>query len=329
LTAAHSFAAADTAPQVASIMPALKTPREFAIASYSLLKASPTVYANLVKDMLALQFPDARDEPRLVMLRRAVEQALQAASPQKQPPLVDLLAASFNGQKQPVLYSFQRKNRLHMGIAVVREANGLFARNSNGQLFHVPQLANALSNLPGTITNGNTPQGLMSIIGSGTARNQWIGPTPHLESKVPFEAKLAYFRHEPESSDAPWSLAAYRQLLPASWANYEPFQEAYYAGQAGRDEIIVHGMTINPDYYKGESYYPAAPSAGCLVTYEVWDPSTGVLVKSDQLTLAKVFMQGGQEKGFLVIVELDDQDKAVSLEEVLSALKQAEARLAK
>jgi hypothetical protein len=229
-------------------------------------------------------------------------------------------------------------------VAVVRGADGQFVRNADGSLFHVAHLANAITNLPGTITNGNTPQGVFTIVGAGTATNKWIGPTPYLESKVPYEASVAEFEHrdvprtDAKSSSTgaeavandpanTWTEARYLDWLPTSWRQYTPMLEAYLAGQAGRDEMLIHGTTVSSSYYRGRSYYPGTPSAGCLVAMEAWDPQDGRLQSSDQLSLIKAFTRDGIDRGYLVVVELDDRLEPVTLAEILPELLAAEARI--
>jgi hypothetical protein len=234
----------------------------------------------------------------------------------------------------PVIYSFQRKDRARFGLAVVRGANGKFVRNADGSIFNIAHLAMALSNLPGTITNGNTPQGLFTIVGSGTATNPWIGPTPYLESKVPIEASVAEFEHNPNvnaqlNSNDEWTEARYESFLPASWRNYFPFKEALLAGQAGRNEMLLHGTVINSEYYRGASFYPGTPSAGCLVAMETWSKADGKMLSSDQLSLAKAFTADGFDRGYLVVVELDGRLDAVVLDDVIADIRAAEAITAK
>lgn len=240
------------------------------------------------------------------------------------PPLEDLLAWSYTKGK-PVAFSFQRVDRRHPGLIVIRDASGRFVRREDGTIFSLAQLANARTDMPGTITNGNTPQGVFTIVGTGTAENRWIGPTAYLASEIPFEAPFSDFRHAP--SDEQWSINLYNEFLPPSWHGYKPMQEAWLAGKAGRSEMLCHGTTINPEYYVGEPYYPFTPSAGCLVTDERWDKETGVLASSDQLTLVQAFVRAGGPRGYLVVVEIDDSRFAVNLDEVTGAIEEAEKRL--
>jgi hypothetical protein len=102
------------------------------------------------------------------------------------------------------------------------------------------QLARSGSSLPYFLTNGNTPQGIYRINGTAVARNNYIGPTPNIQLFMPYEDSLEkFFQYKWDSSIAP--LAAYKNLLPTSWQNYQPMTEAFYAGKIGRTEIIAHG----------------------------------------------------------------------------------------
>ena len=327
LTFAYTYYAKESAAPVMALLTSLNTPREFAIAAYALLKADGAIgQRSYIRATMKNAFSDWANEPRLQRLEYVLTTDLTAEIRQR-PPLVDLLAHPIRTGK-PVIYSFQRQDRQRFGLAVVRGADGRFVRNADGSLFHVAHLANAMSNLPGTITNGNTPQGLFTIVGAGTATNKWIGPTPYLHSKIPVEATVAEFEHV-ETNQVPnsWNDGVYQSFLPETWRQYVPFTEALFAGRAGRDEMLIHGTTINSNYYRGASFYPGTPSAGCLVAMETWRPEDGRQQTSDQLSLAKAFTRDGIDRGYLVVVELDDRLEPVTLLDVKTSLDEAETRI--
>ncbi len=333
LTSAYSLYPVESAPQLMPLLEVISTPREFSIAAYALLKVDSSA-ENKAKLSAVIQqrFADGAAEPRLRALAHVLSVDV-GDELKKRPPLVDLLSAEIR-RGVPVIFSFQRKDRARFGLAIVRGANGRFVRNVDGSIFNIPHLAMALSNLPGTITNGNTPQGLFTIVGAGTATNPWIGPTPFLESKIPIEASVAEFEHSPNvnialNSNDEWTEARFESFLPASWRNYFPFKETLLAGQAGRNEMLLHGTVINSEYYRGASFYPGTPSAGCLVAMETWSKADGKMLSSDQLSLAKAFTVDGFDRGYLVVVELDDRLDAVKLEDVLADLRAAEAMVIK
>jgi len=319
LGAAYSLFPGEFDAEVAALLPQIESPREFATAGYLLLLAGrePKVIAAIRTGMEA-RFPAWQKEPRLVALehRLSHDPAVELA---KRPPLADLLTYEMRSGF-PVVFSIQRQDRRHAGIAIVRGPDGRFVRREDGTIFQIAQLAMARTDLPGTITFGNSPQGVYTIRGTGLATNQHIGTVPYLWSRLPIEAPVADFLHDATAEAPEWSEEFYLSLLPPSWRGYFPISEAWLAGRAGRSEIIVHGTTIDPEFYVGEAYYPNTPSAGCLCAKEFWNPEDGRLVYSDQLALLKAFLSGGKRNGYLVVVELDDRAAPVTLDEVIPTI---------
>ncbi len=328
IAAAYMLYAQESAASLKRLLEQLQTPREFAMAAYTVLKVDNSAESRMdLRATLVRRFPEWMAEPRLSALEHVLTTDTITELAQR-PPLVDLLAAPLRklGPALPVIYSFQRKDRQQFGLAMVRGPDGQFVRHADGRYFNIPHLAMALTNLPGTITNGNTPQGLFTIVGAGTATNKWIGPTPYLHSKIPIEATVAEFEHV-ELIQVPeaWTEARYESFLPASWRGYKPFKEAFLAGQAGRDDMLLHGTTIDSDYYRGAAFFPGTPSAGCLVAMESWSKADGTLQNSDQLSLAKAFTASRVDQGYLVVVELDDRAVPVTLADVMPDVIAAEA----
>jgi len=297
-------------------------PKTFAAGVSFLMRYEPGKHEipALLKQMKE-QFPDWETTPQLYALVKDYEYYAGLAGPR--PPLQDLLRAPIM-EGRPVIFSFQRQDRRYPGIAVVRKPDGKFVRTDQSGIFNIPHLAMSRTNMPGTVTFGNSPRGIFSVKGTGKATNQFIGPTPYLWSRVPIEANVGdYFFGGKEGIKFTEDL--YRDMLPDSWKDYDPIYEAFWAGQAGRSEMITHGTTINPEFYFEETYYPQTPSAGCLCAYEKWDHETGNLVYSDQLALVRAFLSTGQENGALVVVELDNKKQPISMNEVLPDLVAAES----
>ncbi|RZJ05040.1 MAG: hypothetical protein EOP39_20305 [Rubrivivax sp.] len=299
LTAAHALYPAEAAPLIWPLLPQLSASKPFAIAAYTLLQADPGAGPQIA-ELLPLQFPNWPDDARLTALMTRLRPSVSAP-----PPPGDLLAAPLR-PGFPVIFSLQRPGRQQMGLALVRGADGRFVRDPAGQLFTSPQLALARTGLPGTITNGNTPQGLFTLVGAGTATNPNIGPTPYLHTKLPIEGTVAEFEHI-EGAPGEWSEAVYDSFLPESWRAWAPVKEAFLAGRAGRDDLIAHGTTINPAYYAATSYFPGTPQQGCMVSNETWDPATGRLLASRQLELAQAYAAASARQdlaGYLIVVEI-------------------------
>jgi hypothetical protein len=220
---------------------------------------------------------------------------------------------------QMLVFSFQRKDRNYPGIAMVRNTDGSFVKNADGKYFAVGQLARSNSNMPGYISNGNTAQGIFRITGFDTSSNYFIGPTTNLQLAMPHEYDGIII--DGKKIDTTWSLQDYKNLLPDNFKNYQSIYGTFYAGKAGRTEIIAHGTTIDIAYYKNNSFYPYTPTAGCLCTKEIWNYKTGKLDTSDQLLLAKAVQSTGVTKGYLIVVEIDDKKGAVTIGDILPYLK--------
>jgi hypothetical protein len=254
------------------------------------------------------------DSVNKVLFLEIIKNKLNHNNP-KRPAIADLLNESFL-KNEIITFSFQRKNRNYPGLVMVRGKDGNFVKDDKGIYFSVPQLARSLSNMPGYLSNGNTPQGIFKMIGFGNSKSTFIGPTTNIQMVMPFE----------KSEDVPDSVTQYfgsnyKNLLPDSWKNYFQFFEAYYAGLAGRTEIIAHGTTVNPDYYKTQPYYPLTPTAGCLCTKELWDTIDGKRKESDQQKLVNTLKLVGGANGYCVVIEIDDLQKPVSIGDVLPYLK--------
>ncbi|MCX7717732.1 MAG: hypothetical protein N2111_04915 [Candidatus Sumerlaeaceae bacterium] len=330
LETAYGLFPSEFADEMSSVVQTTTNPKLFAMAALHLMrqrgagrKAWPDVAA-----LMRQQFPRWRTEPILLALEADATCGRASGLPmRKPPPLEPLLAPSF-APGRPVIYSLQRRNRDYEGRAIVRRADGRFVRNPDGSLFSVGQMARSNSNLPGYLTNGNTPQGVFTIVGLGVARtNKFIGPTPFLESMLPVEATPDTWFHDPALAGTSWTLEMYLSFLPpGEWRVAASMLEAWYAGTAGRSEMLTHGTCIDPDYYKGMPWHPNSPSLGCLTALELWDGASGRALRSDQLSLVQAFMAAAanrdlsgappgpasQPKGYLVVIEISDEARPVS-----------------
>ena len=289
-------------------------PKIFAIC-LSYLKDSG-LNLNLMLSDYIKKNPESSTDPIITMLSNDLDN--KSITP---PSLMDLLKNDFQGNT--TVFSIQRSNRDYPGLAVIKKPDGKFLREKSGEIFFVQQLARAITNLPGYITNGNTPAGIFSMQGIDSSKNIFIGPSPNLQLVLPFEVNPITFFHN-KNTDTLWNEELYNSLLPESWKNYFPIHTAYYAGKAGRTEIIAHGTTIDPGFYNGKSYFPFTPSLGCLTTKEIWSNENGKLIESDQIKFMNAIKQTGAGEGFFIVVDIDDKNTPVNLNEVKSLIIEAE-----
>lgn len=292
-------------PMMTKIARAEKHPKLMAMATIWVIREDPTSLPemkSLVSERIRL------DTANMILL--ALQQFLdQYGKLEMVPSIHDLFAHQFtHGTK--VVYSFQNRNRDYPGIALIQKNDGSFEREADGQLSVFGQLARSASGLPYFITNGNTPQGIYAITGTGTSGNNFIGPTPNLQLAMPFEYYWKdFFLTE---SDSLQPETAYRDLLPDSWKNFSAVHESFKAGQIGRTEIIAHGTTIDPEFFSSRSFYPFTPTLGCLCSKEIWDPASGKLKESEQLKLVNGYIRTPEKKGYLIVIDYFNQKRALT-----------------
>lgn len=272
---------------------------------------------NKISTKLKEKFSDSAClNPVLYML----QERLKKPAPEKKNSIGEVLKEILNKNflsGQIVMYSFQREDRDYPGMVVFRNANGDFITDSTGKIFTIPQLARSISNLPGYLRNGNTPQGIYKMYGFGVSMSNFIGPTANVQMGMPVELSLRRFFDDTTILDTTWTIDWYQKLLPLKLKNYLPLYDAYYSGLAGRREIIVHGTAIDPKYYYGRPFYPLTPTQGCLCTKEIWN---GKRLESDQQKLVNALLKAGGANGYCVVIEIDDKDAPVTLQDIISYL---------
>jgi hypothetical protein len=218
---------------------------------------------------------------------------------------------------QTLMYSIQRKNRDYPGLLLIRQKNGDFVTDSNGIVFNIPQLARSISGLPFYLRNGNTPQGIFLMHGFEISMSNFIGPTANVQLSMPVETTLQNFFRDTSITDSVWNIDYYKTLIPEDLKNYMPLFYSYYAGLAGRTEIIAHGTTIDPGIYLHKPYFPLTPTQGCLCTKEIWN---GKRIESDQQKLVNALLKAGGADGYCVVIELDDKQSPVTFDDIKAFL---------
>lgn len=314
LEAVYGVYPTDYLAEMQAILEKEQEPKLFAMSAVYMYRADTSAEnVNNIKIRMVEQFPGYDSIYILSELENYLHNYYNLTK-RKTPDIAELFAHQQTHGKK-IIYSFQRWNRDYPGLAVVQNADGRFMRNEAGRLMVFQQLARSASDLPYFLTNGSTPQGVFSIQGTGGSRNNYIGPTPNLQLLIPHEKDWSKYFHQPVDSTLD-SLKLYKLLLPASWRNYPPMNEAWNAGKIGRTEIIAHGTTIDPEYFKDKPYYPLTPTMGCLCAKEVWNITSGKLLVSEQFNLVSTYTATSGQKGFLYVINIDNQQKAVTREEL-------------
>ncbi len=303
-------------PQVKRLL-STKDSRLFALcANYLLQNDSGNIFRGELKKMCMPNALNANDSTILDCLRHDIENTDTFLSPQQ---LKLLLKKDFL-KGQIIMYSFQRHCRDYPGVVLIREVNGNFVTTDSPNIFSVPQLGRSLGNYAYYFPGGNTPQGIYQMRGFAISRSNSIGPSPNIQMAMPFEIPPNVFCKDTTITDSVWDIARYRALLPDTLKNYYPLYQSYFAGKAGRTEIIAHGTVVDPEYYKKQAYYPHTPGEGCLSSVELWDTVSGKRLFSNQQKICDALKAIGGAYGYCLVIELNDVKKPVAIEDILPLL---------
>ena len=315
LQAVHSLYRGEFQEKVTTFAHSTSDVKLFAMAlsQLKLERSRVEYFENLTRS----KFGNKLDNPIITALLLSLR--MKNAGERVVPPVKDLL--TFHKDSSVFrMYMFVRSNRDFSGQIIFRKRDGNFVRDSSGNVVTLPYFARSITNLPGYVTNGNSPQGIFAITGAYNSPAKLIGPTPRIRLFMPSEGENKQFYNGYKNSAKLSDSVLYSLLLPESWRNYSPVYESYYAGKAGRFDIVMHGTTVDQRYYKNEVFYPNVPTHGCLSGIEKWDDK-GYLIFSNQEKLLDIYNSLGNPKGYLYLIELDDQEKDVTPEEVQNLLK--------
>ena len=303
--------------QVSQLMQTTKSVAVFLRCAEYVLRADSINSKAKIAALIKTKFPADKGIGLQILQSR-----LTAKKNTELPPLIDVFDKNFL-KDQTVIYSLQRSSRDYAGLVIIRKADGSFVKDSTGDFFHAAQLARAITAYPFYITNGNTPQGILRWIGFDRSRLLYIGPTTNLQMVMPYESKPATFFADSTMPNIPWQKEMYASMLPETWKNYEGIYESFYAGAMGRYDVIMHGTTIDPTFYKAQTYFPQTPSLGCLCSYEEWGED-GYRISSNQQQIADALFSIGSNKGYVVVIDIDDKHAPVSINEVRDYINMAQ-----
>lgn len=304
-------------PELKAFVKKTNDPKLFAMAANCLLLNKIASDKNIIRSQINRLAALNPDHP---ILQQLSYQLSTQDKPFKYPSTASLFSKDYLFGNV-LLISIQRKNRNYPGLVLVRDAAGNFMRGDKDSIFSVPQLARSVSNMPSYISFGNTPEGIFRMGGFDTSKSLFIGPTTNVQLMMPYEGTPQHFYQDTTLLN--WDSAAYSRLLPQGLQNYYPLYGSFFAGKAGRTEIIAHGTTVDPEWYKGNPFYPLTPTAGCLCTKEIWSGSTGMLAESDQKKLAAAVAKAGGAKGYAIVINIDDRQQPVLLKDVLPLINNA------
>jgi hypothetical protein len=315
---------ADLKPAFEQILTQSTDPFWIAIALSALTKAGATPpqrqhWMNQIRQ----RFPNWQQDAHLYSTLREVEAIDQ---PPALPPLSDLLNWTI-APHELQLYVLCRPDRGVLCQTVLKNSDGEFLRQ-NSELWSVPLLLRSLHNLSSVFTRGQTPQGIYRIEGTvpqpDTEYFRPFGLFSLVNLYIPLEPGVQQFV---PGSPQLTTLSSYQALLPASWQNYFPIQQTYWAGKAGRNEFRIHGTGESPDLFTSNRRYASTagwnPSIGCLSALELYD-GNGQLQQADMPKILNALTATGGTAtltGYVIVVEVPGDELPLSLAEIEQAIE--------
>lgn len=281
-------------PEIDSLFLLERNEKQFVMMANYLIRQDEKKDEKYLK-LMPEKFPDWKENP--ILMAFSIDHSENKRLSKSK---IDELIKFRNNSNEASFFVFVYKNRDIPGELLVQNAKGEILKE-NGDTLKFKLLARSITNLPEYITNGNTPQGVYSVQGFSSSDNIFIGKSQTIVTTLPFEISLSDFSFGKLKND--WSLEQYNKFYPENWSNYLPKNMAFYAGKAGRGEIIIHGTTIDTEFYKTQSFYPFTPSLGCLCLMERWNIKNGSLMESEQLRLVKALKSNNIQDGLMYVIE--------------------------
>src|SRR5579883_395536 len=256
-------------------------------------------------------------------------------APDSSPPLTDLLNWTI-APKQVQMYVLCQHDRSVLCQTVLKDRNGEFVRQADGQLWSVPLLLRSIHDLSWNFVRGETPQGIFRMEGEVPQPDDEFfrayGQFSLVNLFVPFEAGAKQFL---PGKPGPFrgTLADYKRLLPPSWRNNWAIQESYWAGKAGRSFFRIHGTGESPDFFSGKDKNPDSynwnPTIGCLSALELYNEKGQLLQADMPKILAALESAGGKNfTGYLVVVDLPGNgSKPIAIDAIETALRRGKFSL--
>ncbi|MBD2189555.1 hypothetical protein [Pseudanabaena mucicola] len=276
------------------------------------------------------RFPKWQQDLHLKTTLQNIDADFAIANSSQTPDLQELLQWQIAPQ-QSHLYVFCRPNRDLMCLTILKDRDGKFVKQGK-QLWSVPLLLQSLHNLDWNSTNGRTPQGIYRMEGISRQPDDEFfhayGQFSLVNLFLPFEDGVTAFLPK-QKGKFTGDLASYQALLPPTWRDYAPMQQAYWAGKMGRSLFRIHGSGAALDFFSSKASLVHNqnadwnPTLGCLSALEIYGED-GNLLKSDMPKILDVLSRVGRGKieGYVIVVDLPNSSgQPVTMAELSQYLK--------
>jgi hypothetical protein len=207
------------------------------------------------------------------------------------------------------LYMFCRTQRKFSCLYLMRDRQHRPVRNSDGTLWTQTSLAASARDIPSHQRNGNTPAGIHLING--------VMPTADQQTSFGKFRRLIL-----DFVPASTGEARQKELLPASSKEASWWQPNVVARNVGRNLFRIHGtgkLNLEPT----APWFPFMRTSGCIASRE--NTYGGVEYRDQQhllntamsaMALTPAYENETAIKGVLFVIEIDDEAKAVTLNDL-------------
>ena len=257
------------------------------------------------------------ENKKLIDKQKAIIEKVNHFTPKTKEEIDDLFnktpdyANYNNGEYKDTLklFLFCRHDRHYPCLFVLKDIFDNPVRLDDGSLWSLPGLAHSRRELPYNVTNGYTPSGVhrMDSVMPEANRQQAFG-----------KYRRVILDWVPNSSEEAFS----KEFLPLSAQDKSWWKEASIARDIGRKWLRIHG-TGNRNTDPTSKFYPHFATSGCISTremkYDEVDYNDQRIILDTLMSamqLAPIYTNEVKIKGILYVIELDDQKKAVKLEDL-------------
>mgnify|MGYP001437777433 CR=1 FL=1 len=207
------------------------------------------------------------------------------------------------------LFMLCRQNRKYPCLFLLKDKWGNFYSREDGSLWTMPSLGLSKKGRPSYKTDGHTPAGVHTI----------DGVMPYADKNFRFgDYRRLILNFVPKNTES--------MVLPESSHDHTWWQEAVVARDIGRAYLRIHG-TGQKNWNPFSKHHPFVATRGCVATRE---GKYGDQKYKDQRRLLDTLMlaSGLEPKyenetklhGLLYVVNIDDEEHAVSEEDVMEIL---------
>ena len=211
------------------------------------------------------------------------------------------------------LYMFCRHNRKFPCLMIMKDHNNQLVYDSNGELWHQAKLGLSKRGIPSSKKNGHTPAGVLTIDSVMPEANKKYIFGKHRRLILNFIRKT---KNEEKI----------KSVLPPSSHESNWWKQALVARDAGRTLLRIHGTGMKNNDSRS-TFWPFVATSGCVASREGSYGSRNFVDQRyllDQMMLSmglpKKYANERKLKGLLHVIEVDNQNKAFTLEDLKKLL---------